>query len=126
MGVQASRYNRTRRRDARSGCIGSVLDYHAAEGRPALDDELLDSGGAGGRMARLIGEAAENGRATQVRVPGFGDFDFTAAEDRIHAEDRGIARHRGLAEIEFETAENGGDHASAKLLPVELALPSAE
>jgi hypothetical protein len=77
-------------------------------------------------MPRLIGEAAENGHAAHVHVPGFGDFDFTAAEDRIHAKDHGIARHRGLAEIEIETAESGGDHAAAKLLPIELALPSAE
>ena len=57
MGVQASRYNRIRRRDARSGCIGSVLDYHATEDRPAFHDEPLGPRGSGGRMPRLIGKA---------------------------------------------------------------------
>ena len=77
-------------------------------------------------MPRLIGEAAENGRAVHLHVPRFGDLDLTAAEDHIHAEDHGIARNHGLAEIDIESAENSGDYPAAKLLPIELALPSAE
>src|ERR1035441_6702215 len=93
MGVQASRYNRTRRRDARSGCIGSVLDDYSAEDGRAFDEEPLGFGGSRGRMARLIGKAAENGGVLHLHVPGFGDLDLTAAEDRIHLKDRRIAPH---------------------------------
>src|ERR1051326_1768207 len=97
---------------SRGSC--SILYVHTAEDGLALDIQLPHSRCVRARRNRLVGEAAENPGALRNHDPGRRHFDFDTAEDRADMNDRRLARHPGVAQVELAAAEDG-DRKSTRL-----------
>src|SRR5215831_15825535 len=128
IGVHARRYNSSRRRAARIGRMApSVLQFDSAEHRAALDDQAL-----GRRIDPAVGlqravlERAEHARALHHHAPRFRYSHFNAAEHGVEFEHGLLFRYLGLAEIDFEAAENRVILGAAEVLVVNETLAAAE
>src|SRR5262249_58154630 len=99
---------------------------HAAEHRFAFQDQALQPGGIGSGLLGLVGERAEDTGALRNDLPVQRHPDLHAAEDGADLNDRLIARHSCLPEIEFSAAENGRKVGAAKVALANLSLEAAE
>src|SRR5487761_1201914 len=106
--------------------IGLISNGHAAENSVACDDELRRAGSSQIRVYGLVVVAAEDAVAAHghVPVPRYADVD--AAKDGVGLDHDFIFFDSGLAQIQFNSTEDGHHVAPLEVLRVDTPLSAVE
>src|ERR1700721_2820682 len=74
----------------------------------------------------FVGKTAEDGNAPGIDIPGIGDANLSATKDAVDLNGSFVALDFCVAEIEFDSAKDGGGSATFEVLAFDAAFATAE
>src|SRR5664279_852885 len=108
---------------------GSVLYGNATKDGPASQDQCFADRGTrriGHLLPGFIGKSSKNALPLESDIPTIRNRDFNPAKDRFDQYNCFLSLDICATEVNFDATEDGGDHATTKIVDAYTALNTAE